>query len=229
MERRMLVAKAPVFVPESVIVFVLKHSAAFEWLCINCQCGAELVEGSCGTPGGKWQRSQGERGLDVVGRMATPRHQWFSKLDAGCSTVVLEAKGDRLRDGKINRPAYNEMTGALSAFFLSNLRRIREHPERVYGWLVPSTFHDRVIEDFREGRANLAMALPAGRAFLIATFDGARFWQDAPADLHCLAQDWFTAKESGRNTLCRDRLAGLVPELRELAEDLFTFEVVTAG
>ena len=141
--------------------------------------------------------------------------------------MILEAKGDRLRpNGAINRPAYNEMTGALSAFFLSNLKRIRDHPDRVYGWLVPTTFHERVIEDFREAKANLALALPAGRPFLIGTFDGPRFWRDAPSDLQCLARDWFAAKESGRNTLCRDRLGCHSPHLRELAEHVFRFEIV---
>jgi hypothetical protein len=219
---------AGAFVPEAIIVFALKHSAAFEWLCINCQCGAELQAGACATtPGGKWQRSQGETGLDIVGRMATPRHRWFSGVDAGATMVILEAKGDRLRpNGAINRPAYNEMTGALSAFFLSNLKRIRDHPDRVYGWLVPGTFHERVIEDFRDAEANLALALPPGRAFLIATFDGLRFWERGSPELHAIARDWFSAKERRRNVLCRDRLVCLVPELRELAEDLFRFEVV---
>jgi hypothetical protein len=225
----MVATAAPGFVPESVIVFLLKHSPAFEWLCINCQCGAEFEGGVCGTPGGKWQRAQGETGLDIVGRLATPRHEWFSKLDAACLTVVLEAKGDRLQPSglSINRPAYNEMTGALAGFFLSNLRRIRDHPDRVYGWLVPGTFHERVIEDFREAKANLPLALPPGRAFLIGTFDSARFWLDAPPVLHLLARDWFAAKQDGRNILCRDRLACLVPEVQELVEYLFRFEVMT--
>src|SRR5262245_35214171 len=105
---------SPAFVPEAVIVFVLKHSSAFEGLCINCQCRAELDGGRCPTPGGKWQRAQGETGIDVVGRLTVPRHHWFGGLDGACTTVILEAKGDRLaRSGtRINRPAYNEMTGA---------------------------------------------------------------------------------------------------------------------
>jgi hypothetical protein len=219
------------FVPEAVIVFVLKHSSAFDWLCINCQCRAEFQDGACGTEGGKWQRAQGENGLDVVGRLATPRHRWFSGLDAARTTVILEAKGDRLQPGgvKINRPAYNEMTGALSAFFLSNLKRIREQADRVYGWLVPTTFHDRVIEDFREAMANLPLALPPGRAFLIGTFDGPRFWRDATPELHGLARDWFTGKQAARNALCHGRLGCQVAGVRELAEDLFRFEVVSGG
>ncbi len=218
----------PAWVPEAVIVFVLKHSSAFEWLCINCQCRAELDGGRCPTPGGKWQQAQGETGLDVVGRLATPRHRWFDGLGAACTTVVLEAKGDRLARGgtRINRPAYNEMTGALASFFLSNLARIRDKPDRVYGWLVPETFGTRVIEDFKEMRANLPAALPQGRQFLVGTFNGPRFWHDAPAELQCVARDWFAAKEDGRNLICRDRLRQVVPEVRQLAEQLFRFEVV---
>jgi hypothetical protein len=59
------------------------------------------------------------------------------------------------------------MTGALAAFFLSNFARIRDRADRVYGWLVPTTFYERAIEDFREARANLALALPPGRTFLV--------------------------------------------------------------
>jgi hypothetical protein len=225
MTSAIVAATTPGFVPESVIVFLLKHSAAFEWVCINCQCGADL---ECISPGGKWQQSQGETGLDIVGRMATPRHRWFSGLGSAATMVLLEAKGDRLKQGgKINKPAYNEMTGALAGFFLSNLGRIRDHEDRVYGWLVPATFHERVIQDFREARANLPLALPTGRDFLIGTFDGARFWREAPAELHCLARDWFGSKEDGRNTLCRERLACLMPEVQELAEALFRFEIVS--
>ncbi len=220
-------AAPPAFVPEAVIVFVLKHSSAFEWLCINCACRAEFQNGACRTPGGKWQRSQGETGLDVVARLATPRHHWFSGLDAASTTMILEAKGDRLaRGGKINRPAYNEMTAALAGFFLSNLRRIGDHPDHAYGWLVTATFHERVIEDFREARSNLALALPPGCQFLIGTFDGGRFCRDAPAELREMARDWFDAKEGARNVLCRGRLACLMPHVRELSEDLFRFEVV---
>lgn len=224
-------ADRPTLVPEALIVFPLKHSAAFEWVCINCQCDAELVGGNCRTPGGKWQQAQGETGLDIVGRLAMPRHRWFSGLGAACATVILEAKGDRTVAGgaKINRPAYNEMTGGLAAFFLSNLGRIRDRPDRVYGWLVPTTFHERVIDDFREGQANLALALPPERAFLLGTFDGQRFWREAPPELRGVAREWFGAKEGGpggRNTLLREHLGRMLPELGELVENVFRFELV---
>lgn len=216
------------FVPESLIVFMLKHSSAFEWVCINCNCRAELKDDVCTTPGGRWQQAQGHTGLDIVARLATPRPAWFSALDPASKTVILEVKGDRLKPGglKINRPAYNEMTGGLSAFFLSNLGRIRDHPDRVYGWLVTSTFHRCVIEDFREATANLSLALPAGRGFLIGTFDGPRFWDEAPGPLQALAQEWFSAKEASRNALLRGHLGQLLPELRELADRLFSFELL---
>ena len=92
------------------------------------------------------------------------------------------AKGDRTKPGGLilNRPAYNEMTGALSAFFLSNLARIRDNPDRLYGWLVPSTFYQIKMEDFSEAVGNLPIALPPGREFLIGKFDTAAFWRDAP-------------------------------------------------
>ena len=227
----MIVADKCRFVPEAVIVFILKHAPAFEWLCINCQCRVELQGNACFTEGGKWQQAQGETGLDVVARLARPRHRWFADVDAKCTTVILEAKGDRTIAGglKLNRPAYNEMTGALSAFFLSNLGRIRDNPDRLYGWLVPTTFNERKIEDFSEGRTNLPIALPPGREFLIGIFDTAGFWRDAPPDLQSVARQWFAAKEGGtdgRNTLVRERLGRIMPELRNLADNLFCFEVV---
>jgi hypothetical protein len=94
-----IIADKPPLVPEALIVFLLKHSSAFEWVCINCRCDAQLVGGSCTTPQGKWQQAQGETGLDIVGRLTTPRHRWFLGLDATCTTVILEAKGDRAKDG----------------------------------------------------------------------------------------------------------------------------------
>jgi hypothetical protein len=221
-------------VPEALIVFLLKHTTAFDWVCINCQCDARPDGGHCGTPGGKWQRAQGETGLDVVGRLATPRHPWFSGLDAACSMVVLEAKGDRMAEAgtKINRPAYNEMTGGLAAFFLSNLARMGEHADRAYGWLVPTTFHEMTIRAFEDAQANLGRALPSGRGFLLGTFDGRRFWREAPLALRDVARAWFRAKESGpggRNDLLRTRLSRPRPELRELAESLFQFRLVRAS
>jgi hypothetical protein len=223
----MTTASTPAFVPESLIVFMLKHSSAFEWVCINCNCRAELQNETCGTPGGRWQAAQGHTGIDVVARLKTPRHPWFSGLAPASTTAVLEAKGDRLKPtGGINRPAYNEMTGGLSAFFLSNLGRIRDHPDRVYGWLVPATFHQCVIEDFREATANLGLALPPKRDFLIGTFDGRRFWGEAPPGLHALARDWFGAKQAARNALLQQRFGQLLPDLREFADRLFAFEVV---
>jgi hypothetical protein len=39
--------------------------------------------------GGKWPQAQGETGLDVVGRLAKPRHPWFADVDAQCRTVIL--------------------------------------------------------------------------------------------------------------------------------------------
>ena len=222
------------FVPEAVIIFVLKHALAFEWLCINCQCGAELQGNACLTQGGKWQKAQGETGLDVVGRVAKPRHPWFADVDAQCGTVILEAKGDRTKAGGVilNRPAYNEMTGALSAFFLSNLGRIRDNPDRLYGWLVPSTFYQLKIEDFSEAVANLPLALPTGREFLIGKFDTAGFWRDAPSDLQSVARQWFAAKEGGadgRNTLLGQWLGRKMPDLEGLADELFSFQIVRAA
>lgn len=188
------------------------------------------MRGVSAMPGGKWQRSQRETGLDVVARLVSPRHEWFSHLDQACTTVILEAKGDRLAPGgKINRAAYNEMTGALSAFFLSNFARIRDHPERVYGWLVPRTFHERVIEDFREAHANLAQALPPGCAFLIGTFDNEPFWRQAGPGLRALAREWFGAKDGGRNILRRERLARRPPEGERLPDSVFQFEVVRSA
>ena len=227
----MLVADTRRFVPEAVIVFILKHAPAFEWLCINCQCHVELQGNACSTQDGKWQQAQGETGLDVVARLAKPRHGWFADVDAQCTTVILEAKGDRAIAGglKLNRPAYNEMTGALSAFFLSNLGRIRDNPDRLYGWLVPTTFYERNIEDFREGLTNLPIALPAGREFLIGKFDTAGFWRDAPPDLHSVARQWFAEKEGGRNALVRERLGRTMPQMTSLAHNLFRFEIVRAA
>lgn len=230
----MIVADKCRFVPEAVIVFILKHAAAFEWLCINCQCGARLPGNACLTQGGKWQQAQGETGLDVVARLASPRHRWFADVDVQCTMVILEAKGDRTNAGglKLNRAAYNEMTGALSAFFLSNLERIRDNPDRLYGWLLPTTFYERNIEDFREGLTNLPIALPAGREFLIGKFDTAGFWRDAPPDLQSVALQWFAAREGGtggRNTLLSERLGREMPELRNLADKLFSFGLVRAA
>ena len=230
----MIVADKCRFVPEAVIVFILKHAPAFEGLCINCQCRMELQSNACLTQGGKWQQAQGEIGLDVVARLATPPHRWFADVDANCATVILEAKGDRTvnRGWKLNRPAYNEMTGALSAFFLSNLGRIRDNPDRLYGWLVPTTFYQRKIEDFSEAVTNLPIALPPGREFLISIFDTAGFWRDAPPDLQSVARQWFAAKEGGRggrNMLVRKRLGRKMPELEGLADKLFRFEIVRAA
>jgi hypothetical protein len=230
----MIVTNECRFVPEAVIVFILKHARAFEWVCINCQCRAELQGNTCSTQGGKWQQAQGETGLDIVARLSRPQHRWFVDVDANCTTLILEAKGDRTVAGglKLNRPAYNEMTGALSAFFLSNLGRIRDNPDRLYGWLVPTTFYQRKIEDFREAVSNLPIALPPGREFLIGIFDTAGFWRDAPPDLQSLAWQWFQTKEggtTGRNTLVSNRLGRGMPELASLAEKLFRFEIVKAA
>jgi hypothetical protein len=43
--------------------------------------------------GGKWQKAQGETGLDVVARLANPRHPWFADVDAQCRTVMLGRRG----------------------------------------------------------------------------------------------------------------------------------------
>jgi hypothetical protein len=231
----MIVADKCRFVPEAVIVFILKHSPAFEWVCINCQCRGELQGNTCLTEHGKWQRAQGETRLDIVARLTRPRHRWFADVDANYNILVLEAKGDRTKAGglKLNRPAYNEMTGALSAFFLSNLGRIRDNPDRLYGWLVASTFYQLKIQDFSEAVANLPMALPLGREFLIGKFDTAGFWRDAPPDLQSVARQWFAAKEGatsgGRNTLLGERLGRKMPELGSLADKLFSFEIVRAA
>lgn len=217
------------FVPEAVIVFILKHAPAFDALCINCKCGADFRSNVCLSQGGKWQTAQGETGLDVVALLAQPRHRWFNDVDANRATLILEAKGDRTKAGglKLNRPAYNEMTGALSAFFLSNLARIRDNPDRLYGWLVPTTFNYRKIEDFSEARANIPIALPPGREFLIGLFDTAGFWREAPVELQSVAREWFAAKEGGtggRNALLKERLGRKMPELVSLADKLFCFE-----
>lgn len=219
------------FVPEAIIVFTLKHATAFESACINCRCRADRERDRCLAQGGKWQQAQGETGLDVVAQLARPRHRWFTDVDTQCTTILLEAKGDRTKAGglKLNRPAYNEMTGALSAFFLSNLARIRDDPVRLYGWLVPSTFYQIEIEDFSEALANLPIALPPGREFLVGKFDTAGFWRDAPPDLQAVARQWFAAKEGGedgRNTLLGKWLGREVPELRALADKLFDFKIV---
>lgn len=184
--------------------------------------------------GGKWQQAQGETGLDVVARLAEPRHRWFADVDAQCTTVVLEAKGDRAKAGglKLNRPAYNEMTGALSAFFLSNLGPIRDNPDRLYGWVVPTTFYQRKIEDFSEAVTNLPIALPPGREFLIGIFDTAGFWRDAPPDLQAVARQWFAAKEGGtggRNTLLGRWLGKRTLDLEHLADTFFDFKIVRAA
>jgi hypothetical protein len=97
----MIVADKCRFVPEAVIVFILKHSPAFEWVCINCQCRGELQGNTCLTEHGKWQRAQGETGLDIVARLARPRHRWFADVDARCTTIILEAKGDRTKAGGV--------------------------------------------------------------------------------------------------------------------------------
>jgi hypothetical protein len=222
------------FVPEAVIVFILKHASAFEAVCINCRCHTEPERDACLSQGGKWQQAQGETGRDIVARLAKPRHRWFVDVDAQCTTIILEAKGDRTKPGglRLNRPAYNEMTGALSAFFLSNLRRIRDNPNQLYGWLVPTTFYELKIEDFSEAQTNLEIALPPGREFLIGKFDTAGFWRDAPPDLQAVARQWFAAKEGGtdgRNTLLGKWLGKKTPDLKHLADKLFTFEVVRAA
>lgn len=188
----------------------------------------------CLTQHGKWQQAQGETGLDVVARLTRPRHRWFADVDAQCTTITLEAKGDRTQPGglKLNRAAYNEMTGALSGFFLSNLARICDNPDRLYGWLVPSTFYDLKIEDFREALANLSVALPSGREFLVGKFDTVGFWRDAPPDLQAVARQWFAAKEGGedgRNTLLAKWLGREMPELKGLADQFFDFEILRAA
>ncbi len=49
---------------------------------------------------------------------------------------MLEAKGDRVKDQNfthvINRPAYNEMVGSLSAFLVSKLDRIQREDSYLY-------------------------------------------------------------------------------------------------
>jgi hypothetical protein len=144
------------------------------------------------------------------------------------------AKGDRTKPGGLilNRPAYNEMTGALSAFFLSNLARIRDNPDRLYGWLVPSTFYQIKMEDFSEAVGNLPIALPPGREFLIGKFDTAAFWRDAPSDLQSVAKQWFAAKEGGtdgRNTLLGRWLGKRTLDLEHLADKLFDCKIVGAA
>lgn len=89
----MIVADKCRFVPEAVIVFILKHAPAFESVCINCQCRVELQSDACLTQDGKWQQAQGEIGLDIVARLARPRHRWFADVDANYNVLVLEAKG----------------------------------------------------------------------------------------------------------------------------------------
>lgn len=215
-------------VPESLIVYILKHSSAFEWTCLNCDCSAQPAGGTCA---GKWQRSQGQTGLDFVARLAQPRHAWFSSLPRQAQKLILEVKGDRAKDrgAGINRPAYNEMTGSLAAFLLANLGRIRAADHRVYGWLVPRTFDKVTIKAFQDARDNLRLALGAGHAFMLGTFDGPRFRQEAPPELKRLADQWFESSEGGRNALLKTDLNHPRPELRDLADRLFDFRVVTGA
>jgi len=110
------------FVPEAVIVYLLKHSQAFDWACINCECQARHTE--CPViRGGKWQSAQGETGLDFVAKLRLPRASIIGRFPKNPECLVLEAKGDRVKDQNgsyiINRPAYNEMVGSLSAFLVS--------------------------------------------------------------------------------------------------------------
>jgi hypothetical protein len=96
---------------------------------------------------------------------------------------------------------------------------------------VPSTFYDRRIEDFSEALANLPIALPPGREFLVGKFDTAGFWHDAPRDLQAVARQWFAAKEGGadgRNTLLAKWLGKEMSELKGLADKLFDFKTVRA-
>jgi hypothetical protein len=177
--------------------------------------------------------AQGETGLDIVGRLATPRHKWFAGLNENCTTVILEAKGDRTggQGLKINRPAYNEMTGGLGAFFLSNLRNIRDNPDRLYGWVTPKTFYTVAIQAFKNSLENIPIALPSGCAFLVGLFDGSAFWREAPVSLQLLARQWFLSKEGGaegRNALLAQQLCRRMPEAEHVAEKLFKFELVRA-
>jgi hypothetical protein len=89
----MIAAEKCRFVPEAVIVFILKHASAFEAVCINCRCRVERERDACLAQGGKWQKAQGETGLDVVARLANPRHPWFADVDAQCRTVMLGRRG----------------------------------------------------------------------------------------------------------------------------------------
>lgn len=102
--------------------------------------------------------------------------------------------------------------------------------EKGVGSLIPAGY-DMKIEHFSEARANLPIALPRGRGFLVGTFDTAAFWRDAPDDLKSVAGQWFAAKEGGeggRNTLLTEHLCRKMPALENLAEKLFRFEIVRA-
>jgi hypothetical protein len=218
------------FVPESVIVYLLKHSQAFDWACINCECQARHTECPV-VRGGKWQSAQGETGLDFVAKLRSPHASIIQRLPEKPGCLVLEAKGDRVnkRNGTyiINRPAYNEMVGSLSAFLVSKLDRIRREDMYLFGWLFTTNFLIREIETLSGALRNLPLVLPAGAAFAIGVFKPDKFWEIAPQGLRDLANRWFVGPEHSRNQLLRDQMSNRTPLTNEaLLSELFDFNVV---
>jgi hypothetical protein len=217
-------------VPEAVIVYLLKHSQAFDWACINCECQARHTECPV-VRGGKWQSAQGETGLDFVAKLRLPRASIIQQLPKKTGCLVLEAKGDRVKDqdGRyiINRPAYNEMVGSLCAFLVSKFDRIQREDSYLFGWLFTTNFLIREIEALSGALGNLPLALPAGVAFAIGVFNPGKFWEIAPQGLRDLARRWFAGPEHSRNKLLRDQMSNRTPLANEaLLSELFDFNVV---
>jgi hypothetical protein len=216
-------------VPEAIIVYLLKHYSGYDWACINCQCKGSPVDGNCpGIVGCKWQLHQGETGLDIFGKLKKPLNGKFAALGLppDAEYMVLEAKGDRVDKKRetVNRPAYNEMTGALCGFLVSNLHLIRSTNIQVFGWVFPTTFEQKNIEDFRHAVNNIKHVIPKGRAFLMGRFNSIQFWQDAPKEIQDAASQWFEGNEGTRNDLLRNTLCkqnSLVTD--KLIETLFSF------
>jgi hypothetical protein len=218
------------FVPEAVIVYLLKQSQAFDWACINCECQARHTECPV-VKGGKWQSAQGETGLDFVAKLHLPRASIFQQLPKKPGYLVLEAKGDRVKNQNgtyiINRPAYNEMVGSLSAFLVSKLDRIQREDKYLFGWLFTANFLNREIESLSDALRNLQLVLPAGVAFAVGVFNPDKFWKIAPRGLWDLAHRWFVGPERSRNQLLRDQMSNRTPLINEvLLSELFDFDIV---
>ncbi len=149
--------------------------------------------------------------------------------------LVLESKGDRVKildgDYGINRPAYNEMVGSLSAFILANFRRIaNEHETHAFGWLYTVTFLTREIEAFSASLENLPYILPIDSGFTLGLFRSDKFWKIAPRELRKLAQAWFAGPEQMRNQLLRELMSKPSTVIdEELVAELFEFDWVNGS